>query len=194
LWWFPAAFLLVFANLTLLAHTKTVKADEPDEAQALQELQDIIVPVATDFEGTSQVLGAEIVADDARPHLVREFLERHNSPMAPYADLIIAEADKNGIDFRLLVAIAMCESNLGKRIPKGSHNAWGIGIYTGENSGAAFDDWPSAIVWVSKYLKEKYYDKGLFDLKDIGAIYAPPSVETEYSWTRCVEKFQNSIN
>jgi hypothetical protein len=88
----------------------------------------------------------------------------------------------------------MCESNVGKRIPsRNSFNAWGISVYTGQNFGATFKDWPHAIDWVSKYIKEKYYDKGVTDLKEIGAIWAPPSVEKGYSWTRCVESFLESI-
>ena len=37
-----------------------------------------------------------------------------------------------GFDFRLLPAIAMCESNLGKRVPlKAGFNPFGIAVYTG---------------------------------------------------------------
>jgi len=114
--------------------------------------------------------------------------------MAPYADLIVQKSDEKGIDFRLVVAIAMCESNAGKRMPsRNSYNAWGIAVYTGQLTGANFRDWPHAIDWVTTYIKEKYYDRGLIDLKDIGAVWAPPSVKTGYSWSNCVEAFQDSI-
>ena len=114
--------------------------------------------------------------------------------MAPYADTIIAEADRFGIDFRLVPAIAMCESNAGKHMPKkDEYNAFGIAVYTGQLQGKAFDSWPHSIAWVSQYIKVHYYDRGFKDLYDIGAIWAPPSVEKGYSWTNCVESFQNSI-
>lgn len=144
--------------------------------------------------GTSRVLSATVTAGDARVLLLSEFLKKHTSPMAPYADTFVSEADRYGIDFRLLPAIAMCESNLGKHIPShDSYNAWGVAVYTGQLSGKKFDSWANAISWVTKYVKEQYYDKGYTDLYDIGAIWAPPSVGNGYSWTKCVEGFQRSI-
>lgn len=140
------------------------------------------------------MLGASILAADARALLLQLFLAKHSSPMAQWASHIVSEADRYGLDYRLVVAIAMCESNLGKRMPKKDEfNAWGIAVYSGENKGKAFSDWPSAISWVSGYVKTRYLDRGITDLKDIGAIWAPPSVENDYSWTSCVENFQQNI-
>ena len=114
--------------------------------------------------------------------------------MTPYAGHIVREADRLGIDFRLVVAIAMCESNLGKKMPKlDEFNAWGIAVYTGKNQGKAFQSWDHAISWVSSYIKTKYYDRGITDLVAIGAIWAPPSVANGNSWSNCVELYQNSI-
>lgn len=144
--------------------------------------------------GTARVLSARVEANDAREYLVESFLRKHNSPMAPFSRIIVTQADKNNIDFRLVTAIAMCESNAGKRMPKKDEfNAFGIAVYTGQLHGKSFDSWPHAIEWVSKYIKTKYYDRGITDLKDIGAIWAPPSVANGYSWTNCVESFQNEI-
>lgn len=144
--------------------------------------------------GTAQILGAQVVGGDARPLLLGAFLQSYDSPMAPYANVMVREADKNGIDFRLLVAIAMCESNLGKHMPTSdSYNAFGIAVYTGQITGATFNNWPHAIEWVSQYIKENYYNQGITDLKAIGAKWAPPSVNTGYSWTNCVSEFQKSI-
>jgi hypothetical protein len=139
-------------------------------------------------------LGADIVSADARGLLLANFLNEHNSPMAPYADLIVAKADANNIDFRLIVSIAMCESNLGKRMPsRDSFNPFGIAVYTGQQNGKKFNDWEHAIGWISEYLRTRFYDRGISDLKEIGAIWAPPSVANGYSWTNCVGHFMNSI-
>jgi hypothetical protein len=124
--------------------------------------------------------------------LLENFMK--NSPMAAYAESIVREADRLNIDYRILPAIAMCESNLGKRIPSSdSYNAWGIAVYTGTNSGAKFKNWDEAITWVSEYIHTKYIQNNLIDVKDIGAIYAPPSVENGHSWANCVEGFMRSI-
>jgi len=189
--WFPLTFVLLAVNLTLLTSTLNKKAlAQQEPATPIAQAQ-----YAGFFqEGTGKVLGANVIAADSRALLLWSFLKKHDSPMAPYADLIVSKADEYGIDFRLVVAIAMCESNLGKKMPSSdSYNAWGIAVYTGQTSGAMFNDWPHAIEWVNKYIKEHYYDKGLVDLRDIGSVWAPPSVETGYSWTNCVEKFQGSI-
>lgn len=189
--WFPFTFILLIVNLTLLQ--VTVKRTHAPMVSMMSPLPDSPFGI-TAAAGSSQVLGAEITAGDARGLLLNQFLRSYDSPMAPYANFIVSQADKNGIDFRLLVAIAMCESNLGKHMPSSdSYNAFGIAVYTGQQTGATFKSWPHAIEWVSQYIKENYYDKGIHDLKSIGAIWAPPSVETGYSWTNCVSEFQKSI-
>ena len=185
--WFPITFVLVVINLGMLM---TYQKTPNFSAEA---------PMKTNFQltaagGTSQVLSATIESGDARVLLVESFLNKHNSPMSPYAGNIVWEADRFGIDFRLAPSIAMCESGAGKRMPKKTEfNAFGIAVYTGQVKGKAFTSWPHAISWVSQYPKERYYDRGITDLRAIGEIWAPPSVNTGYSWTNCVESFMNSI-
>jgi len=190
--WFPITVLFLGINLTVLSASARAKDALPPLSVIPQYSDDFQIAVAT--SGTSQVLGATVIAADARSLLLESFLRQHDSPMMPYADLIVQKSDEYGIDFRLVVAIAMCESNLGKRMPtRDSYNAWGISVYTGEQSGATFRDWPFAIDWVSNYIKVNYYDRGLITLEDIGAVWAPPSVENGNSWMNCVESFQGSI-
>lgn len=189
--WFPLTMAFLIVNLSLLAFSRQDNNNYPNVSPLSEASWQI-----TASAGSGQVLSASVIPADARALLLQEFLERNDSPMAPYANLIVQEADKNGLDFRLLVAIAMCESNLGKRMPSAdSYNAWGIAVYNGEpGEGRRFaGGWPEAIVWVSNFFKEKFYDSGVYDLKDIGAIWAPPSVENGYSWTYCVETFKQSI-
>ncbi len=186
--WFPLTLSLLAVNLSLLM-SLTHKAQAASEAGA------ILPPtIASGSHGTEQVLGASVKAGDARALLLTRFLSDHQSPLSEYADYILDRADYYGVDFRLLPAIAMCESNVGKRMPsKDSHNAWGISVETGEVSGAKFPNWLYAIDWVSRYMKEKYYARGITDLIDIGAIYAPPSVEKGNSWANCVSHFMEQI-
>ena len=189
--WFPITIIFLGVNLTVLFASSRANDDLPPLSVIPQYSDDFQIAGSTQ---TAQVLGATITAADARALLLESFLRQHDSPMTPYADQIVQKADLYKIDFRLVVAIAMCESNLGKRMPtRNSHNAWGISVYSGEQNGATFRDWPFAIDWVSKYIKEKYYDNGLVTLEDIGAVWAPPSIENGNSWMSCVESFQNSI-
>ena len=148
------------------------------------------------YAALPQVLGSFSVAvakQDARSEIIRQFLAKHHSPLEPYAELIVSKADERNIDFRMVPAIGMCESNLGKRIPEGSYNAFGYGIYTGQKEGAIFDNWDHALSIMAKYLREKFYNKGLTTPEEIGPIYAPPSVETGNSWAKCVRSFMNEL-
>lgn len=187
--WFPLALSLLAVNLSLLV-TLTHKAN------ASETVTPRVPPmrIAASSYGTEQVLGASILAGDARALLLSKFLTQHESPIADYAEYIVDRAEHYGIDYRLVPAIAMCESNVGKRMPsKDSYNAWGISVETGETSGAKFPNWLYAIDWVSRYLYEKYYARGITDLIDIGAIYAPPSVANGNSWATCVDHFMTEI-
>lgn len=187
--WFPAAVFVLAANLFVLVSLRShqiarLNADPPNDTSFH----------LTASAGTSQVVNATVIAGDARSLLVSAFLQNIHSPMAPYADRIVAEADKYDIDYTLVPAIAMCESQAGKHMPKkNEYNFAGIAVATGTNHGKAFTSWSQAISWVTNYIKTQYFDKGITDLRDIGSIWAPPSVATGYSWTNCVEYEQNQI-
>lgn len=191
--WFPSSCGLLLLNLFLVQDITVKNNLAMANTEVISPLGNIGAYQIASSTNTSMVLGSHVVAADARGKLLTEFLKEHNSPLTPHADLIVDEADKNGIDFRLIVAIAMCESNLGKRIPANSYNPFGAGVYTGQQTGINFDSWEKSIIWESRYIKERYADKGFKTLKEIGAVYAPPSVLTGNSWSNCVETFQNSI-
>lgn len=192
--WFPTVTLSLLLSISLLrSYSKTTNIDTLLKIQAKQMLP------KNEFQfyaALPQVLGSfstVVAKEDARPEILKQFLIAHQSPIAPYAQTIVEESDKHDVDFRLITAIAMCESNLGKRIPEGSHNAWGYAIYTGASSGAVFQSWEDGIGVMAKYLSEKYYSRGLTTPDEIGPIYAPPSVNTGNSWAKCVKTFMNEL-
>lgn len=121
---------------------------------------------------------------DARPVIINQYLEEYNSPLAPYADFLFQMSEKYGLDYRLMVAIAQCESNLCKKAPPSSYNCWGF-----ENGATQFLSWEQAIEQVAKTLKEEYVDQGLVSPEEIMPKYAPPSVEKGGPWARCVNQF-----
>lgn len=187
--WFPLTIVLLIINLALLA--STVKTASKANAELRSP---VITSQITATAGTAQILGTNVIAGDARSLLLGNYLKDYGSPMAPFADLMVREADANGLDFRLLVAIAMCESNLGKKIPsRDSYNPFGIAVYTGSQSGKKFASWEDAIIWVSNYIKTFYFDRGITNLRDIGAIWAPPTEADGHAWSACVSGFQKSI-
>jgi hypothetical protein len=99
------------------------------------------------------------------------FLSRYDSPLLGYAEEIVNAADKYGLDYRLLPAIAMQESTLCEKAPKDSFNCWGFGIYGKKVT--RFDNFSHAIETVSKALAEDYHARGLQDPHEIMTRYTP---------------------
>jgi hypothetical protein len=125
-----------------------------------------------------------ITVADARPEIVRQYLSYYHSPLTSYANEIVEVADKYGIDYRFIPAIAQQESNLCRIIPEGSFNCWGWGITSVSSLG--FDSYDEGIRTVTKGLKEHYIDEGLVTPNQIMTKYTPQS---NGSWARGVNEF-----
>ena len=131
---------------------------------------------------------AQIVSDDARPLLLKRYLEKYNSPLVNYTDLIFSTSKTYNFDYRWIVAIAQQESNLCKKIPDESYNCWGYGIHS--KGTLRFDNYELAIKSFGEYLKREYFDKGLTTPEQIMKKYCPPS---NGSWANGVSQFFNDI-
>ncbi|MEA3355318.1 MAG: hypothetical protein U9Q63_02440 [Patescibacteria group bacterium] len=139
-----------------------------------------------------KVLGSftyKVKSNDAIPEIVKNYLEKYNSPLLPYSNYLVKTARDYGMDPRLLVAIAQQESNLCKKIPEGTHNCWGWGIHSRGTLG--FDNYKEAINAVTKGLSKNYLGKGLTTPTEIMAIYTPLS---DGSWAKGVQQFLNEMN
>ena len=138
---------------------------------------------------TQNLLRDRIQSKDARFEVLSNFLQKYDSALAPFTQNIITAADKYGLDFRLLPAIAMQESNLCKKIIKESHNCWGYEIYG--NKAKKFKDYPTAIDAVSQTLASDYKENGLVTPEEIMKKYTPGS---NGSWARGVEHFMTILS
>lgn len=177
--WFSLSFLTLIITLFTFYLLDDVKGEEASKNQY------------GFYAAVPQVLGSfttTVQAADARPELIRQYLEKYKSPLLPYSDLIISLSDQYGLDFRLIVAIAQCESNVCKIIPPESYNCWGF-----ENGATHFRSWEQALNQVAKTLKEGYIDQGLVTPELIMSKYAPPSVKIGGPWARCVSQFMNEL-
>ncbi|MBU1200750.1 hypothetical protein KJ953_04460 [Patescibacteria group bacterium] len=137
---------------------------------------------------TSQVQ-ASVKTADARPEIIRQYLQKYDSPLVPHADLLVQIADKYDFDYRWMVAIAQQESNLCKKIPYESYNCWGWGIYGDKVT--RFDSYEQAITKIAPQFK-KIFLKGLHDEDphQVMETYTPPS---QGSWARGVMQFFNEL-
>lgn len=141
------------------------------------------LPINTPAQGISSV----IERGDARPFIVASFLERYKSPMKPYdhfGQFIVETADKYDLDYRLIPAIMMQESNLCKTAPEGTFNCLGFGIHKRGTLG--FDSYEASIERATRELKANYIDKGLTTPEKIMTKYTPSS---NGSWAESVNQW-----
>lgn len=126
-----------------------------------------------------------IKASDARVEILTQFFTKYKSPLAPFAQEFVDRAGEYDLDFRLLPAIAMQETNLCLKSNPDSYNCWGFGVYGGKYK--YFDNYPQAIATISKTLAEKYRDaNGLVTPDQIQKMYTPSS---NGSWANGVNHF-----
>ncbi|KKR43799.1 MAG: hypothetical protein UT76_C0008G0010 [Candidatus Woesebacteria bacterium GW2011_GWB1_40_12] len=158
----------------------------------------IIILIALVFTGAGKVdaqnisgESAWLKADQAQEYFdfrvenLRNFLQKYNSPLAPYAEEFVIYADKNDLDYRLVPAITGVESTFGKRIPVKSYNAYGWA-----NGEYKFTSWENSIEHVSGVLKDSYIDRGAVSIYQIAKRYAPPST----TWGGKVSFFVSKID
>jgi hypothetical protein len=137
---------------------------------------------------SAKIAVAEInTVDDYRVKIIRNYLNDKNSPLAPYAEDFVANADKYNLDWKLVAAISGVESTYGQAIPINSYNAWGWGVY-GDNV-IRFGSWKEGIATISQGLRDRYMDKwGAKDIYEVGAMYAASP-----AWAAHVENTMNQI-
>lgn len=128
---------------------------------------------------------------DARAKIVEDFFKGHSSPLNSHSQLFIMVADKYQLDWRLLPAISMQESNGGKRIPAHSFNPFGYGIYGGKV--IKFTSFEEAIEKVGLALRTDYLDQGLTIPNTIMAKYTPPAMEKGGNWAKGVNSFMEEL-
>lgn len=132
------------------------------------------------------------VTSDPRVLALRQFLIDYNSPMYPYAEVFVTEADKYGLDWRLVAAISGVESAFGNLIPYQSHNGWG---WKGDptRDWSYFNSWADGIAAVSEGLGVWY--GGHLTPFEIEPAYCPPCGQTEgHPWANGVTRFMNEMD
>lgn len=128
---------------------------------------------------------------DGRAKIIEEFFKDYKSPLSLYSDVFIQVSDKYKLDYKLLPAITMQESNGGKRVIKNSYNPFGYGIYG--TLVIKFSSWEEAIEKVGKALREDYLNQGLKTPYQIMAKYTPPSLTKGGAWAAGVSSFMKEL-
>ncbi len=179
---FIAPFALVFSLITILA---LYQHSETSSSKGVLGTNTVAYAALPTSQNT---MAGDITQEDGRKEKVRQFLARYNSPMEANAGDIVDAADEFGLDYRLIPAIAMQESNVCKKIPHNSYNCWGYGIYGGKVT--RFKDYKEGIYTVTKGLATRYKPKGLVTPEQIMTMYTPGS---NGSWAFSVNHFMDQL-
>ena len=146
-----------------------------------------VIPVYADTAGSSAVLVSTQPEKDKRPEVLKAYFTKYNSPLVPYAENFVEEADKNKLDWKLVASIAGVESYFGQQIPIFSYNGWGYGVYG--NNVRRFSSWEDGIQVVSRALRSEYMDGWkATNVSEIGSIYAADPM-----WANKVSHFMTDI-
>lgn len=133
----------------------------------------------------------QVTLADGRAKIIEDFFKKYSSPLAALSKKFIAVSDTYKLDWRLLPAISMQESNGGRKVIKNSYNPFGYGIYG--SLVVRFNSWEESIEKVGKALKSDYVDAGLKTTKQIMTKYTPPSLAKGGIWAKGVNSFMSEL-
>lgn len=180
---FTIAPLLLFVSIVYLSFFSYQKADP---GNFFSKKNNSVAFAALPTADIS--LEDQVISKDSRVESLRAFFLKNKSPLEPYSADFIDTAQKYDLDYRLLPAIAMQESNLCKKAPKDSYNCWGFGMYGRKT--LKFDNFGEAIDSVSKTLAENYKSIGLITPEQIMSKYTPSN---KGDWAASVNFFMNQL-
>lgn len=137
------------------------------------------IPVAVIAPKESVAVPAmEVPKEDVRAKAIDSYFEKKKMPLAGYGGIFVREADKNGIDWRLLPAIGVRESSGG--LHACGSNAFGWSSCKGVDFGSTEE----AITTVARHLggnatsTRRYYSG---DTRAKLNSYNPPSIVPTYT-------------
>ena len=150
--------------------------------------------LATNTQKGNSISNTKFHTLDPRILAMNKFLKNYHSPMASHADTFVKEADRNGIDWRLLVSISGVESAFGNLIPTNSNNAWGWRGINGNDAGwSMFSSWEDAIVHITERLATGYGTT--ITPFEMEATYCPPCGRNPaHVWANGVTNYMNQLS
>ncbi len=185
---FVTFFVLYIAAFTVGYYLSVRNARFNYYLSVMDDLEKISL-ISAEQEKSSEQLLTEFKTSDIRVANLKYYFRKYESVLYDKSEYFVAMADKYQLDYRLLPAIAMQESNLCKHIYAGSYNCWGWGIYG--NKVTRFSSYEEAIETISRGLKKNYIDKGFTTPEEIMRKYTPPS---DGSWAFGVNTFLKVID
>ncbi len=134
---------------------------------------------------TSGATPVHAIDHDHRAAQMRVVLTKYKSPMVGLEDVLIKTAEKYGLDWTLMAAIAGTESSFAKRMPYQCNNPYGWGIYG--NNKLCFESLEASIEGVASGLAKKY---NISSIESIARTYNTVSTD---GWIKHTKFFMNKI-
>ena len=191
--WLPVTFITLAVSFIFFSYRHKIHFQD----SALKNTIQTIVSNKENYKmyaSVPRVLGissAQIKTNDAIPVIIEKYLKQHNSPMMGTGEALVATARKYDIDPLLLIAIAQCESNLGKKMPANCYNPFGWGIHSAGT--LCFESWEEGYENVASGLQENYGSL-LHSPEEMMKKYNIVSIENAGgSWARCVSQFLEEL-
>ncbi len=122
---------------------------------------------------------------DKKVENIENYLKGRQSPFTDKAWYIVALGNKYDVDYRLVTAISVIESNAGKETYR-PYNAWGWG----GAEGIEFKSWKHSIYTVTKGIAVGYHQRGAVTPQQIAPSYNP---HTPDQWGAKVQLTMNQI-
>lgn len=142
------------------------------EALKVPECIQVVTPTVSPTPSKMAQKQTKTVKVDNRAKNIEKYLKTRKSPMAKYAKVIVAEADKNKVDPRLIVAISVIESGAGVN-GCGTYNPFGIMTWVkGKRTCRRFKSYTEAIKYEA-WLMGEYRKGGKVTVDQIGQRYDP---------------------
>lgn len=113
--------------------------------------------------------------DEIDAERIASYLGARGAPLADHAETLVAAGVEHDVDPRLVVAIALAESNGGERLPAGTHNAWGW-AGSGPHGLKAWSSWEESIHDFTARLADNY------DVDHVDASFAQTYVPPNWRW------------
>jgi hypothetical protein len=203
-----AIFILSLYYLFVSPHVEKVMVDAIEQSMqetsqtqinTLSPVFDIHVysaeyNLSSNISNTGKTGVSRFLTIDPRILALNKFLSDYHSPMAQYSNVFVSEADRYGLDWRLVASISGVESAFGNKIPSNSNNAWGWrGINKNASGWSMFETWPDGIREITRGLSEGY---GVtLTPFDIEPSYCPPCAEgNAHAWANGVTRFMNELD
>jgi hypothetical protein len=181
-----ATFLLfsLFANVYYYQTGKDILAQSTSRegiAVYANEFSNIEQVTVEEIDATQKQISKEEIEFNRKVSKIKKYLEGRGAPLAKYSEEFVKAADHYGIDYRIVAAISVIESNGGRHTFK-AYNAWGW-------SKTSFENWTDGIWTVSAGIS-KYYSNGLTRPELIAPYYCPPNA---VKWAQNVNYVMNQI-